>query len=178
MKRTLAGLNSVILWILVLFVGSCAVTQPTGKQYLKFENSFLDYAKLDSVYSDEKKTQETWLEEIRLEYAIYELSDSMVSKDHMDSMKVEIICGSWCHDTREQVSRFSKILDSLSFPLDSVNYHFVDRDKNAYDSGFATQYEFSNIPVFVFYRNGAEIGSIIETPDSTLEVDMKTILKK
>lgn len=178
MKRTGVGLKIVILCTSILLFTSCELTQPTGTQYIKFEESFVEYAKLDSNYLNEKKTQKLWNDEIREEYHFYKYNDTIISQNGLDSLRVEVICGSWCHDTRQQVVRFSKILDSLNFPTDSINYHFVDRDKIPYDSGFAMEYQFRKVPVIVFYKNGKEIGSIIESPDSTLEVDMKSILKK
>jgi hypothetical protein len=53
----------------------------------------------------------------------------------------------------------------------------VDRKKQASDVDM-TPYSIEKVPTFIFYKNGKEVGRIIETPHTTLENDMQLILKK
>lgn len=176
MKRIGRSLNSVIFWTLAMILLGCEPDLP-GVQFKKFQGDFLEYAQLDSQYASEDKIRRDWYTSIIKAYDSYEFDDSIVSNLNLDSVRFEIICGTWCSDTRNQVPRFTKILDSLNVSPKKVNYHFVDRDKIALDSTFASEYEFKKVPVFVVFRNDVEIGSIIETPEKTLELDLKSILE-
>lgn len=114
-----------------------------------------------------------------MEYDTY-----VIDKNKTDSIKIfknefsiTIIMGSWCGDSKEQVPRFYKILDVISFVDDNVTLICVDRNKKAEDID-VSDYQLTLVPVFIFYRNGVELGRITETPRNTLESDMLSILIK
>ncbi len=97
-------------------------------------------------------------------------------KTKLTKFHITIVMGTWCPDSRREVPRFYKILDSISFPKDSVTLIAVDRRKK----GLSNETEGLNIkrvPTFIFYENGAEKGRIIEHPSfDTLEDDIENIL--
>jgi thiol-disulfide isomerase/thioredoxin len=89
---------------------------------------------------------------------------------------IKIVMGSWCGDSQEQVPRFLKILDVLSFPDTSVTLICVDRTKKSLN-GETDNLNIQLIPTFIIYTDGKEIGRIVETPKETLEKDLLTIIK-
>lgn len=96
-----------------------------------------------------------------------------VSKD-FSGLTITIILGTWCGDSKEFVPPFLKILDSLSFPEQNVKLICVNRQK----VGIADEVkdiEVKLVPLFIFYRDGKEIGRIIESPKQGLEKDFLNI---
>lgn len=89
---------------------------------------------------------------------------------------VTIVMGSWCGDSQEQVPRFLKILDNLSFEGNNVTLICVDRNKKSIN-GETDALSIKLVPTFIIYSDGKEIGRIIETPKETLEKDLLTIIK-
>lgn len=88
-----------------------------------------------------------------------------------------IVMGTWCGDSREQVPRFFKILDQLNYPSERIFMVAVDRNKKTKDFCLG-DYNIQLVPTFIFTHDGEEIGRIIETPGTTLEGDLLSILKK
>ncbi len=111
-----------------------------------------------------------------------EYDNYIVNKNKTDSIvkfkegvTITIVMGSWCGDSKEQVPRFYKILDNINFKDDDVTLICVDRNKKAENIDVSV-YQLTLVPVFVFYRNGVELGRITETPQTTLEMDMLSII--
>ncbi len=94
-----------------------------------------------------------------------------VAKDYT----VVIVIGTWCGDSREQVPRFYKIADKIELDAAAIELIAVDRQKKGADID-VSPLNIVKVPTFIFYRNQKEIGRIIETPDTTLENDMLTII--
>lgn len=111
------------------------------------------------------------------EYEAYN-PDSVAVKEieyNFDDVKTTIIMGTWCSDSREQVPRFFKVTDEAGYPENNITIDCVNRDKKEY-SGSVDSLNIELVPTFIFYRDGKEIGRIIETPQQTMEEDIYTIL--
>ena len=92
-------------------------------------------------------------------------------------LRIEVIFGSWCSDSLEQVPPFLKILDQIGkdgLPATYVGVHQSreDRDERI------TLMKIEAIPTFIVYRKDAEIGRIVETPKATIEADLLEILSR
>jgi thiol-disulfide isomerase/thioredoxin len=99
-----------------------------------------------------------------------------ILKTSMDSIKSCIIMGTWCSDSRVQVPRFYKIMDKIGYPDENITLICVDESKKAPGIDI-DQYSIIRIPTFIFYKEGKEIGRIVETPDTSLEEDICKILE-
>lgn len=88
-----------------------------------------------------------------------------------------VVFGSWCSDSKEHLPHFFNIIDKLNIYNDMIDIIAVDRKKQAAEIDL-TMYNIEKVPTFIFYKNGKEIGRIIETPQTTLENEMKLIIKK
>ena len=106
--------------------------------------------------------------------------DSVTLKDISDKLKdvkITIVMGTWCSDSRREVPRFLKILDLLPFDQKNLNMICVDRTKTAPDCG-VEKLDIKFVPTFIFYKDDIEIGRIVETPKETLEKDLVKIVVK
>jgi thiol-disulfide isomerase/thioredoxin len=97
-------------------------------------------------------------------------------KERISKLKIKIVLGTWCPDSRREFPRFLKILDSLAFPRENLQIICVDRNKHALH-GEASGLRIIRVPTFIFFDGEHEIGRIVETPKGeTLEDDLEAIL--
>jgi hypothetical protein len=96
----------------------------------------------------------------------------------MNNISCIIVLGTWCDDSKEQVPRFMKVLDSIKGPgLESLAFVCVDRKKEIIDPQTRPVENIEKVPTFIFYHGQEEIGRIVETPKVSLERDMYEIVK-
>ena len=139
---------------------------------------------------DEKKQQEMLLGTISrddLHEQPYQWMDSMYNAYVPDAqllpaiamlavdVKIEIILGTWCGDSREHIPRLYKILDAIKYPTETISLYCVDRTK-MFPPGRPQEKMLSPFHVLFYRKDGTEIGNIIEKPDGTLEQDLVQIL--
>ncbi|RMD50756.1 MAG: thiol reductase thioredoxin [Ignavibacteria bacterium] len=114
------------------------------------------------------------------EYNFYQIDQDALNEiknNLFEDLRIKIFFGTWCSDSRRELPRFIKILDSLKF--NKVNYELIaiDRDKK----GLKDETEGWNVelvPTIIFLDKDEELGRIIESPEESLELDFETIIKK
>jgi len=113
------------------------------------------------------------------QYPDYEPNLSFLETLSDSLMKVHIVVvfGSWCPDSQREVPRMMRILDELNYPLDSLTIIAVNRMKTVDDIDMH-RYTIEFVPTFIFYKNGFEIGRIVEMPTQSLEDDIASILMR
>ncbi|MFZ2324114.1 MAG: thioredoxin family protein [Ignavibacteriaceae bacterium] len=121
----------------------------------------------DSVFNN------TWTEEYNDYQLDYETLDSLEGK--LDSINIKIVFRSTCSDSREQLPRLFKILNELNYNVNSITLIGVNREKKGL-SKEAEGFEIEFVPTIIFYKDGNEIGRIVETPIESLEKDLLKIL--
>jgi thiol-disulfide isomerase/thioredoxin len=106
------------------------------------------------------------------EYDNYEI-DSLLHKfnlyDEID--EVIVFFATWCGDTRRELPRFVKITEQEVFNDINVIYFGLDSNKQT-DDVDTDEYRIIYVPTFIFYKDGSEIGRIIEAPSMGLEKDI------
>jgi hypothetical protein len=90
-------------------------------------------------------------------------------------LEVEVILGTWCGDSRRQVPKYLKVWDLMGRNLFRSSFAGIDRTKKN-PSDVVTGKDIQWVPTFIVYRNGAEMGRIIETPKLSVEEDLEAIL--
>jgi len=94
---------------------------------------------------------------------------------HSADVEVLIFNATWCPDCRREVPRFFKALDQAG--LSALPLTLLGLDRTLRDAeGLAAQWGIKAVPTFIFLRDGAELGRIVERPTSTLEGDIARIL--
>jgi thiol-disulfide isomerase/thioredoxin len=94
-----------------------------------------------------------------------------------DNLKIKIVMGTWCPDSRREVPKLMKILDIWRFPVSQLTIIGVDKAKKAPVSEYESL-DIQRVPTFIIYKNNIEAGRIIENPVTSLEQDMVNILTR
>ncbi len=116
-------------------------------------------------------------------YSEYESMIDMKIMEKMPSFKdvnIKIFMGTWCEDSQLQVPHFFQVLATAHLFLkdgSGSKYEIitVDEDKTTpehLEDGF----NITNVPTFIFYKDGKELNRIVESPVTSLEKDMLQIL--
>ncbi len=115
----------------------------------------------------------------KIEYKYY-IPDSNILhkiKPLLKKIKFQVIMGSWCGDSQQQIPRFIKLLDKLEYKNRKLAILAIDHFFKAKDFEKGTN-KIEKVPTIIILRKGKEIGRIIETPKETLEKDLLNILLK
>ena len=115
----------------------------------------------------------TWTSEYESYKPDYEILDRLEGK--LEDINIKIVFRSTCSDSREQLPRFFKILKELNYNLNSIALIGVNRERQGL-SNEAEALDIQFVPTIIFYKDGKEIGRIVETPYESLEKDLLKIL--
>jgi len=111
------------------------------------------------------------------EYEYYPADSTAVIRfsKKLQDVKITIVMGTWCSDSRREVPRFYKVLDKAGYDTQNTTLICVDRNKTA-PGGLVEKLDIKFVPTFIFSRNDKEIGRIVEAPKETLELDLVKIV--
>ena len=98
-----------------------------------------------------------------------------ILRNKLDNISIVLFMGTWCGDSKEQVPRFYMIMDMLTYDTHSIKIYCNKRGKYA-DDPYANQFNILKIPTFIIFKDGVEIGRIVETPKVSLEKDLLEII--
>ena len=117
----------------------------------------------------------SWFDE---EYKNYVPNQEIINslKPLKNEIKVLVIAGSWCGDTQRELPRFFKMINSIGVPNKQIEMIMVDENKKTAAFNISV-IQVSNIPTFIFFKDGKELGRIIEKPVITLEDDLAKLLQ-
>lgn len=96
-------------------------------------------------------------------------------KPLLKDVKVKIFMGTWCEDSQREVPQFYRILDVIKASDNEIEIITVDEDKMT-PAHLEDGFDITNVPTFIFYKNGEEMNRIVESPVASLEKDMLSIL--
>ena len=124
----------------------------------------------------ENSTHNSWFVE---NYNAHPLNKALVSQidSLFDDIEVTIYMGTWCEDSQREVPGFFKIIDALEAKDQIQPIVGLNEDKVSHD-GSAEQAGVTNVPTFVFSKDGEEINRIVEFPIISLEQDILEILQE
>jgi hypothetical protein len=93
------------------------------------------------------------------------------------NLRIDIYLGLWCSDSRNNVPPFIRIMDAVAAPV-PVRFFNVQRKPVKTMQYFSEKFRVERVPTFIFYRDNAEIGRIVENPKVGLMDDMLAILSR
>lgn len=132
------------------------------------------------VRADMQKTP--YVEWFDRQYSGYQPASAVVDKlkAPLATVSVEAYFGTWCGDSRRQIPRLLRLLDALGFDEARLTMTGLsDRSmefKKAPGNPEAKRL-IHRTPTIVVLRDGAEIGRIVETPETSLEADLLAIVE-
>ena len=106
----------------------------------------------------------------KFRYDNYEVTNQINLSD-LEDISVVIMFGTWCHDSKREVPRMLRILDSAGVGTDQISLIGVDINKTE-PKGREKLYNLRNTPTLILLKNGKEVGRIIERPNVSLEADL------
>jgi thiol-disulfide isomerase/thioredoxin len=128
---------------------------------------------------------ETSEKEIRETHRIFDIYTNRYQPDKeviqrlseiQDSVKIYVLFGTWCHDSKREIPAFFKTLELANNPRFEVEMTAVSKRKTD-PTGSYERWNLKNTPTFVIFRNGVEIGRIVEEAEVSMESDLLRILK-
>ena len=113
------------------------------------------------------------------EYESYNVDSILLNelKSHITEVSISIYMATWCPDCHTQIPRFYKILNEAAIDESRIVNASMDLDKKTpenYEEGMNV----TDVPTFIFFKHGEELGRIIEKPTISLEHDMLEILSR
>jgi thiol-disulfide isomerase/thioredoxin len=96
-------------------------------------------------------------------------------KSKIDGIQITIFMGTWCSDSQAQVPNFYKILKEIGFDDNKVKLITMTKEKTTPEK-LEEGLNITNVPTFIFYKNGKELQRIVETPVVSIEEDMLKIV--
>ena len=92
-----------------------------------------------------------------------------------EDITVKVLFGTWCHDSKREVPKMLKIFEAYGIEDKRISLVAVNPEKNEPITTInKSNLEFT--PTFIFFRNGEEIGRIVEKPNQSLLEDFKLII--
>lgn len=116
-----------------------------------------------------------WFEPEYDSYIVDTTEINKIDKAGLDKVGITVVMGTWCSDSRMEVPRFIKILETLGYKSETLEIINVDSKKTAVNTK-TDKLNIERIPTFIFYDKDKELGRIIESPKESLEKDMLKII--
>ncbi len=115
-----------------------------------------------------------WQEKYDKYQPVAEIVDAMKAKLGPD-MRIDVYLALWCPDSRNNVPVFIKILDRAGTAV-PVRYFNLARKAKKDVKYYVEELKVERVPTFIFYRDGKEIGRIVENPKAGMIEDLAEIV--
>ncbi len=96
-------------------------------------------------------------------------------KPLIKDVDITLFMGTWCEDSHRDVPHLYKILDELNYDESKMIVYAVSEEKTT-PEGYEDGKNIIQVPTIIFYKNGKELGRIVEYSIYTVEQDMQDIL--
>lgn len=91
------------------------------------------------------------------------------------AVELVMFVGTWCPDSQKEAPKILKILDEAGNPNLPITIYGLDRDKKD-PQGLAQKHDIQKVPTTIFFREGKELGRIVEYPQKSPEEDFLDIV--
>jgi tetratricopeptide (TPR) repeat protein len=168
---------------LLLLAVSVFVSLPlSAQEYNREVTDAEGQAKLLGPCTREGLQKAPYAEWFQANYEAYAPNEALFQycQSNLDGVEIEIFLGTWCGDSRREVPRFYKIMDQLGMPDSQLHLIALDNESAAYKQSPSDEEVgklIHRVPTFIIYRDGEEVGRIVETPHTSFEMDLSQILQ-
>jgi len=153
-----------------LFVGIVLLVGCSGSKEVATEKMAIGWVDRSVLNEPEHQAFKTTFDTVHVDEQFVE----MISEIKGD-VDITVFFGSWCKDSKRELPHFLKVADKAGISPERIKLYGVDRTKKSAD-GLTEKYNIQLVPTIIFLKSGVEIGRITETPRTTIEGDMVTIL--
>jgi dipeptidyl aminopeptidase/acylaminoacyl peptidase len=125
------------------------------------------------------------------EYFTYSPDPAILGEigNRLEGVDIVVVLGTWCSDSHREVPRLWKVLDSVGFDYGAMKTFAVERAQVEPDPALPQElvdwsksvrdyYAIKAVESIIVYRNGVELGRIVEAPEKSIEADLLDILKR
>ena len=113
----------------------------------------------------------SWFDENYKDYIVDKVTADKIKKYISRDLKIKVVMGTWCSDSRENVPSFFKLIDYLNIKEGNIELIGLDVNKENPNRDEKT-YDIINVPTFIFYKNNEEINRIVEITLESFEKDI------
>lgn len=98
----------------------------------------------------------------------------------ISELRFLVVLGTWCSDSREHVPAFLKTAGraGLNYTLLGVNRKKECPGNTGEAWKDCASWNIEYVPTIIVYRNGNELGRMVETPVVSVEADLLNIIRK
>jgi len=132
-------------------------------------------AEPNKVERNDLLKDEAWLREYDQYVPDGVLLESLKNKIS-GTLKIVVYFGFWCSDSGNNVPKVLKILDNLPAPGLKADFFSLERKANKDQKYYVEGMKIERIPTIIFFRDGREIGRIVESPKIEMLEDILTIV--
>ncbi|WP_179344100.1 thioredoxin family protein [Winogradskyella ursingii] len=168
--------------IIYFLIGLCMFQFCLNAQHLNREISTVNqYPYLLGKIDKSGLERENYASWFNANYEDYQPNNTIISEfaSKLKSYEIKLFMGTWCGDSKREVPRFYKILETANFPMKQLTLVAVSREPKMYkqspeheDAGL----NIHRVPTVIFFKNGKEVNRIVEQPVLSLEEDIKKII--
>ena len=101
---------------------------------------------------------------------------AQVAAELGERAKVEVYLGTWCSDSRRELTRLWRHLDEAGAPPLTLEYLGFARDPTARPREVVDAVDLRFVPTFVVRLDGREVGRIVESSPAGVERDLAALL--
>lgn len=169
--------NTHLLLTVMIIVCSSSFGQPINTEFTPNNSTPILLGKINKQGLSEGIYGDWFLKN----YNAYNPNTEIINtfKEALKQYTITVFMGTWCGDSKLEVPRFYKILDTALFPLERLTIIALNRENDSYKQSPGGEEEglgIHRVPTFIFYKNGKEVNRIVESPISSLEEDIALIL--
>ena len=112
-----------------------------------------------------------------IQYNQYNPNIEKLSKTNLEDIDIAIFMGTWCHDSKREVPRVIKLFNLLALENGRIKIVALNKQKKGYFKNYKS-FNIKRTPTIIFFKNGKEIGRIIERPSLSIEEDFFQFVDK
>ena len=111
------------------------------------------------------------------QYSQYNPDIEKLSKTNLEDIDIAVFMGTWCHDSKREVPRAIKLFNLLALDNEKIKIVALNKQKKGYFKNYKS-FNIKRTPTIIFFKNGKEIGRIIERPSGSIEEDFFQFVDK
>lgn len=170
-------MKSLVTLFIFIISYATAFAQTTNQEVIDPDGK----PKLLGVINKEGLQKDTYKAWFDTNHDHYIVNDKLVEtfSESLKDYTIKVFLGTWCGDSKKEVPRFYKVLETANYNLDNLEVVALDNQKEHYKQGPNGEekgYDIHRVPTFIFYKDGKEINRIVEHPIETLERDIEKIV--